>query len=295
MLPAKYETGERHLGRAAHGRRRLSRASKRSGFNPVNRGLHEIDETRRTLCRSSFSDRHAERVRGQRQRRGCDGAPFHRDAAVLRSAAGMTIPATSIGLPTAGGTVTTATVVAASGTGAAALPEYCLVNGAISPVDSTAPEILFKLALPTTWNSKVVMLGRGGFDGTVPNVTGNVPAGPTDQPTPLGRGYATFGSDSGHHAERSRLTARNRLRQRRGFAHWADDAIKKTRDTALYLINLRYAAGSPIKASRRTSPAARTAVGRRSRPSNVGRRTGTARSPGTRRGTISRRCCLVRR
>ena len=47
---------------------------------------------------------------------------------------------------------------------------------------------------------EVVMFGGGGFDGSIPNITGNVPAGPTNQLTPLGRGYATFASDSGHQA-----------------------------------------------------------------------------------------------
>ncbi|HTP74785.1 MAG TPA: tannase/feruloyl esterase family alpha/beta hydrolase, partial [Burkholderiaceae bacterium] len=90
----------------------------------------------------------------------------------------MTIPASSIDLPTSGASVTSAAIVAASGTGTSAIPEYCLVNGRISPVDPTAPNILFRLALPTNWNSKVVMFGGGGFSGTIPNVAGNLPAGP---------------------------------------------------------------------------------------------------------------------
>lgn len=101
--------------------------------------------------------------------------------------AGSTIPASAIGLPTRGASVTSATVVAAAGTGAAALPEYCRVVATIASVDPAATNIVFNVALPTTWNSKVVMFGGGGFDGSVPNVAGNVPNGPTDQLTPLGR------------------------------------------------------------------------------------------------------------
>ena len=96
-----------------------------------------------------------------------------------RNSRAMAIPAASIGLPTTGGAVTTAAVVAPSGTGATAVPEYCLVNGSISPVDSSAPKILFRVALPTVWNSKVVMFGGGGFNGTIPSVAGNVPNGPS--------------------------------------------------------------------------------------------------------------------
>lgn len=84
----------------------------------------------------------------------------------------MAIPAASIALPTTGGTVTTAVVTAPSGTGVTAIPEYCLVNGSISPVDSNAPKILFRVALPTVWNTKAVMFGGGGFNGSIPNVAG---------------------------------------------------------------------------------------------------------------------------
>ncbi|RYE71996.1 MAG: hypothetical protein EOO81_04535, partial [Oxalobacteraceae bacterium] len=71
--------------------------------------------------------------------------------------AGTAIPPSAFRLSTSGGVVTTASVVAASGTGAAAVPEHCLVNGAVMPVDKTAPEIRFRVALPTNWNTKAVM------------------------------------------------------------------------------------------------------------------------------------------
>ncbi len=35
------------------------------------------------------------------------------------------------------------------GLGARAIPEYCLVTDKISPVDTTAPDIQFRVALPT--------------------------------------------------------------------------------------------------------------------------------------------------
>jgi hypothetical protein len=136
--------------------------------------------------------------------------------------AGMAIPAASIGLPSSGGAVSTAVVTAPSGSGATAIPEYCLVNGSISPVDSTAPKILFRVALPTVWNGKAVMFGGGGFNGTIPSVAGNVST--PDQPADAARtGYATFASDSGHQANafackmhpRSSTTRRFELRRRR--------------------------------------------------------------------------------
>jgi len=159
--------------------------------------------------------------------------------------AGLTIPAKAIGLPTAGAAVTSATVVPAAGTGAAALPEYCLVNGKISPVDTTAPDILFRVALPTDWNAKVVMFGGGGFNGSIPNVTGNVPAGPSDQLLPLGRGYATFASDSGHQANSLGSLDGSFGLNDEAIRNWSGEALKKTRDAAVYLIKARY--GKPIR------------------------------------------------
>jgi hypothetical protein len=161
--------------------------------------------------------------------------------------AGLTVPASQIGLPTSGASVTAARTVAASGTGAAAAPEFCQVAGEIAPVDPAAPDIRFQVALPTQWNGKVVMFGGGGFDGTIPDVTGNVPNGPLDKPTPLGRGYVVFASDSGHQA--NALGSEDGLfgLNDEALNNFGGDALKKTHDTALAIIKARYAA-APRKA-----------------------------------------------
>jgi len=161
---------------------------------------------------------------------------------------GTAIPASAIALPTAGGIVTTAVVVAASGTGVTAIPEYCLVNASISPIDTAAPKILFRVALPTIWNTKAVMFGGGGFNGSIPNVAGNVPNGPIDKPTPLGRGYATFASDSGHQANALGSQDGSSFANDEAVRNFGGDALKKTRDAAVFLIGLRYAQGAPTKA-----------------------------------------------
>lgn len=156
---------------------------------------------------------------------------------------GLNIPASAIGLPTSGATVTATKTVAASGSGATALPEYCEVTAKISPVDSTAPDIRFQVALPASWNQKVVMLGGGGFNGTIPNIKGNVPNGPTNQLTPLGRGYATFASDSGHQANALGSQDGRFGLNDEAVRNFGGDALKKTRDAALAVIKARYAAG----------------------------------------------------
>lgn len=176
-----------------------------------------------------------------------DGTPAAATPKSCDALAGMAIPASAIGLPTRGGSVTTATVVAAAGAGAAAIPEYCNVTASIAPVDTSAPAIIFRLALPTQWNKKAVMFGGGGFDGTIPNVAGNVPAGPTDKPTPLGRGYATFASDSGHQANAAGSLDGSFQLNDEAFRNFGGHALKKTRDAAVYLIEARYAAGAPAK------------------------------------------------
>lgn len=154
---------------------------------------------------------------------------------------GMAIPATAIGLPTSGARVTDATVIAPGGTGVAALGEYCRVLGEIAPVDASAPAIRFQVNLPTAWNGKSVMFGGGGYNGIVATAVGNVPAGPTDKPSPLGRGYATFGSDSGHQAGPATSRDGSFAANDEALRNFAADALKKTRDAATIVIQSRYA------------------------------------------------------
>ncbi|MBH1978369.1 MAG: tannase/feruloyl esterase family alpha/beta hydrolase [Comamonadaceae bacterium] len=158
------------------------------------------------------------------------------------------IPSTAIGLPSGDGKVTEVVVVPAAGSNASATPAHCRVTGTLAPVNPQAPAITFRLALPVAWNGKVMMFGGGGFDGTLPNVAGNVPAGPTDQPTPLGRGYATFGSDAGHQANASGSLDGRFLQNDEAVRNFGGEALKKTRDAALFLISRHYAQGKPQKA-----------------------------------------------
>ncbi|MGX7829725.1 tannase/feruloyl esterase family alpha/beta hydrolase [Actinokineospora sp. 24-640] len=157
---------------------------------------------------------------------------------------GVVVPARAIGLPTTGGEVTGVRVVAASGRGPAAVGAHCRVDAVVHPVDPAAPDIEFQVALPTRWNHKVVMFGGGGYDGTIPDIAGTVPFGPADQPTPLGRGYATFASDSGHQAAPGFTPARSLdgsfAVNDEALRNFAGDAVKKTRDAALFLVGERY-------------------------------------------------------
>lgn len=137
--------------------------------------------------------------------------------------------------------MTAAAPVAASGAGSAAIPSYCLVSGRIKPVDPSAPDILFQLALPDAWNNKVVMLGGSGFDGSIPSpitassIFGNSPTAVL----PLSRGYAVFASDSGHQS--GSLSAAFALNTE-AYKNYIGDAIKKTRDVSISLVSSHYGA-----------------------------------------------------
>ena len=52
--------------------------------------------------------------------------------------------------------------------------------------------------LPASWIRRAAQLGGGGMNGVIPNLTGGGPG--AQGPSLLDRGFATYGSDSGHQA-----------------------------------------------------------------------------------------------
>jgi feruloyl esterase len=164
---------------------------------------------------------------------------------------GTTIPIGSIGEPV--GRVTLAPPVWAEATATA--PAYCRVDGLIDAVDAspTARPINFGVALPATWSRRAAQLGGGGMNGTIPGLTGG---GGSGSPSLLARGFATFGSDSGHQAGVGRGGRRGGGAGGPDIAppppsnDWAlnDEAIanlgymqmKKTHDAAVVLIERLY-------------------------------------------------------
>ena len=152
---------------------------------------------------------------------------------------GLRIPATSIGLPTNGATIVSATFVTAMDSGNTN-GEFCKVLGGIHAVDPTAPDIKFEVNLPTRWNNRVLHMGGGGFDGTLVNGLGGASNQIPTSPTPLALGYVTLGSDSGHETAggfdgRFALNAES-------FANFGRLQIKKTHDVAMALVQKRYGA-----------------------------------------------------
>lgn len=140
----------------------------------------------------------------------------------------LQVPASAIGLPSKGVRIGSATVVAAPA-------EHCEVKGEILPVDAAAPPIRFQVNLPADWNGKALQMGGGGFDGTVVTGLGALPRAPDSAPVPVTRGYATFGSDSGHAGNDAAFASNDEA-----LTNFAYAQLKKTHDVALALIKARY-------------------------------------------------------
>jgi hypothetical protein len=107
-------------------------------------------------------------------------------------------------------------------------------------VDRAAQAIKIQLNLPSTWNSKAFQLGGGGFDGSVVTADGAIGPAP-DQPGPLSRGYATFGSDGGHEGDHNSAFLNDEV-----LVNYSGEQLKKTRDAAVYLMKQAYGK-SPAK------------------------------------------------
>ena len=181
----------------------------------------------------------------------CSTAPTAPSAAALRNAcpalAGQTVPAAHIGLPSGDAVVTSAAIVPAAAATLAnnalspATPEYCKVLGSIAPRDPAAQRIQFQLNLPTPWNGKALQYGGGGFNGVL--ITGLAPlrdAAPGDA-LPIARGYATYGTDSGHQASASPASDPGAFAQNdEMLENFAFASYKKVKDAATQMMQRYY-------------------------------------------------------
>ncbi|MEN2791315.1 tannase/feruloyl esterase family alpha/beta hydrolase [Sphingomonas oligophenolica] len=170
------------------------------------------------------------------------GAAVAQGKPVCAALEDLVIPSSEIGLPTRGAVVARAKMVA----GEARHGSYCLVQGEIAPVDQKAASIKFAIALPERWNAKALMLGGGGFDGIIPDVVHQLAHAAPGAVPPLARGYAIFGSDSGHQMQ-TPAESNSVPNQDAAFfgndetrQNYMADALKKTRDTAFSIIAKAY-------------------------------------------------------
>ena len=160
------------------------------------------------------------------------------DADCTAERLGTTIPISALGEPVGGVTLTAPRWTTAT----ANAPAYCAVDGVMAPVDAakTARPINFRVLLPAAWNQRAAQLGGGGLNGVIPNLAGG-------QDAPLTRGFATFGSDSGHQAGGGRgaaadPSANDWVLNDEAMRNLGYMQMKKTRDAAMVLIERMYRA-----------------------------------------------------
>jgi len=122
---------------------------------------------------------------------------------------------------------------------APATPSHCKVLGHIDPKDPAAPPIRFEVNLPVEWNGRSLQYGGGGFNGVLITGLGLPPAYPFDKPSPLARGFVTYGTDSGHEAKPGEPPQTFALNDE-AFENFAHLAYKKVRDAAVDLMQRAY-------------------------------------------------------
>lgn len=108
-------------------------------------------------------------------------------ADVTAEKVGTNIPASAIGEPVGGVTLSAPRWVEATENSVA----HALVDGSIAPKDPSGKPIKFRVLLPARWSHRAIQMGGGGMNGMVPMLRGERPDSPT-------AGYARYGSDSGH-------------------------------------------------------------------------------------------------
>jgi hypothetical protein len=118
---------------------------------------------------------------------------------------------------------------------APANPAFCKVLGHIDPTDPKAPPINFEVNLPVEWNGRSVQYGGGGFNGTLVTGLALPPAYPFDKPSPLARGFVTYGTDSGHQTKPGEPPQIFALSDE-AFENFAHRSYKKVRDAAVALM-----------------------------------------------------------
>ena len=154
--------------------------------------------------------------------------------------AGKTVSAAQIGLASGSATVSSAVLVPAITT-APEFAEYCKVLGSIAALTAGADPIRFRLNLPTTWNQKAVMVGGGGFNGTLIDAAAAIRDAAPGQPQPITQGFATFGTDSGHDATSYNTTDPAKFASNdEMFLNFAHQSYKKVKDVAHVLMQQYY-------------------------------------------------------
>jgi hypothetical protein len=117
---------------------------------------------------------------------------------------------------------------------------YCKVLGEIAPLDPAAPPIRFEINLPKRWNGKAVQYGGAGFNGVLKTGLAPLSDARLDTAVPVARGFATWGTDSGH--DKTKLPKMAFALNEEALENFAFASYKKVRDVAVEIVRARYGA-----------------------------------------------------
>ncbi len=150
---------------------------------------------------------------------------------------GLSIPASTVGLPNSGALVQTAAFVAASDTGNSN-GDFCKVTGIVKPHNPSSPNLEFEVNLPAAWNRRALQMGGGGYDGSL--VSGLTPYSnqTPNSDTPLKQGYVTLGSDGGHKGKAGFDGSFGMDDE--ALLNFGKQSVKKTHDAALAVVQKAY-------------------------------------------------------
>src|SRR5215470_5227759 len=197
-----------------------------------------MTHTRRQYIRAAFSFSFALGAVGAVGAvRAADNAPVRIESSACANLQGLAIPASAIGLPTAGAEVKTAVAVNASDTGNVN-GDFCKIVGIVKPQHEGSSNLEFEVNLPLSWNRRALQMGGGGYDGSL--VTGLTPftLQPPNAPTPLKQGYVTLGSDGGHKGGPG--FDGSFARDEEALVNYGKQSVKKTHDAAMAVIKKAY-------------------------------------------------------
>lgn len=119
------------------------------------------------------------------------------------------------------------------------------VSGRVLSCDSCAEPIRFRALLPCEgWNGRMLHVGGGGFNGSIPFLGSNGIGAEMwfGRPDPVAQGYVVFGSDSGHRMPRasadtwSSVEAADFSLHDEMLANFAHEHIKKAKDAVCALV-----------------------------------------------------------
>lgn len=171
------------------------------------------------------------------------GTVFGLTPVACESLAGLTVQRSLIGLASGAARVTSAMNerLSSAPTAPDQTVAYCRVLGEIASLDPTAPAIRFAVNLPEQWNGKAVQYGGAGFNGKLVSGLNPLKDARLDGGVPVARGFATWGTDSGHDE--------NELPEIQAFAlnsealeNFAFASYKKVRDVAVEIARAHYGA-----------------------------------------------------